>query len=53
MVLNVGLLRSNICMKLSVAEMRMFRMISRNTMKDGIRIKEIHLKIGVALLMKS
>lgn len=40
-------------MKLSVTEMRMFRMISRNTMKGGIRIKEIHLKIGVALLMKS
>ena len=40
-------------MKLSVAEMRMFWMISRNTMKDGIQIKEIHLKIGVALLMKS
>jgi hypothetical protein len=47
MVLNVGLLRSNIFIKMSVAEMRMLRYISGNIRKDMIRNEKIRLKIGV------
>ena len=38
--------------KMSVVEMRRLRWISGNTPKDRIQNEELHIKIGVALLMK-
>ena len=48
MVPNVGLLRSNIFIKMSVVEMRILRFINENTWKGRIRNEEIRLKIGIA-----
>ena len=38
--------------KMSVAEMRMFRLISENTHKNRIQNEEIYLKVGVAPINK-
>ncbi len=50
MVLNIGLLKSNIFIKWGITKMRMLKWICENTHKERIQTGKIHLKIGVALI---
>ncbi|PKA62166.1 isoleucyl-tRNA synthetase [Apostasia shenzhenica] len=48
MVLNAGLQRGNIKIKINIAKMRMVRWMCRYTRKDRMRNEYIRKKVGVA-----